>query len=445
MISVLIPSRTDAYLEHLLTSMETSQAASASQVIVGDNGLSPELKARWAAVQFVDVPKPFVFARAINMAAQASWPGDHLLVLNDDTTIASPHWLLMLEQMLQNIPPEYGMISLHIDGGVGNPDQTQEAPIDGVIETDKTVCFVAVLIPNAVWRTVGPLDERFIGYGMDDNDYCARVKQAGFKLGVTGAVSVKHGKRIRVRQDPKDGQFYPDEEGESKVDLPHSSSFIRYHGSAEWNRLYQLNKDIFDAKWGLTKNLSPVPTRKLATEPREQRIERAIAADDGQCSTGKFDIKPHSLNIGCGTKAILDGGWVNLDTRALPGVNVIRDLRRGLPFADETFDHVLADNVLEHFDNEDFIFILNEINRVLKIGGTAEIIVPHASSQGAVQDPTHKMLFVPRSSLYWNQVQTINGGRAVGITANLVPTEDPAVFGDMKTEAFIRFRLRRDP
>jgi ubiquinone/menaquinone biosynthesis C-methylase UbiE len=121
-----------------------------------------------------------------------------------------------------------------------------------------------------------------------------------------------------------------------------------------------------------------------------------------------------------------------------------------LPFNDATFDHVFADNVLEHFTSEDVVFILNEIDRVLKIGGTAELIVPHAKSQGAHQDPTHKSYFVPRSVLYWNQVMSKYGGRFVGITANLAPLNpgDVETYGDMEewTEVFIRFRLTKlDP
>jgi SAM-dependent methyltransferase len=156
-----------------------------------------------------------------------------------------------------------------------------------------------------------------------------------------------------------------------------------------------------------------------------------------------------ALNLGCGDDlraSTSEIEWTNADIRQSgKGLHMILDmLQLPWPFADGLFDYILADNVLEHFRSEDFIRILNEINRVVKVGGRVEIIVPHAFSQGAYQDPTHKMFFVPRSALYWNQVQTPFGGRAVGITANLAC--DPAkieVKGSMATEAFIHYKLVR--
>ncbi len=153
------------------------------------------------------------------------------------------------------------------------------------------------------------------------------------------------------------------------------------------------------------------------------------------------------LNLGCGDdvrKSNGDAMWYNVDIRERPGVFVHDMTIIPWPIDDETFDYVLADNVLEHFRSEDFIRILNEIDRVTKTGGRVEIVVPHALSQGAYQDPTHKMFFVPRSALYWNQVQTPFGGKAVGITANLAC--DPAkieITGNPQSELFIRFKLTK--
>lgn len=52
------------------------------------------------------------------------------------------------------------------------------------------------------------------------------------------------------------------------------------------------------------------------------------------------------------------------------------DLRRGIPFADETFDVVYHSHVLEHLDREDAPGFLGECRRVLKRGGTIRIVVP---------------------------------------------------------------------
>ncbi len=168
------------------------------------------------------------------------------------------------------------------------------------------------------------------------------------------------------------------------------------------------------------------------------------------------------LNLGCGRdvrRSTKDAEWTNVDIAPREGARLLDMTKIPWGFAvssregggyefipDESFDYVLADNVLEHFTNHDFIAIINEIDRVTKTGGRVEIVVPHAMSQGAYQDPTHRMFFVPRSALYWNAYQTPFGGPAVGITANLIC--DPAkieVTGDMRTEAFIRFKLTKLP
>lgn len=153
------------------------------------------------------------------------------------------------------------------------------------------------------------------------------------------------------------------------------------------------------------------------------------------------------LNLGCGNNPAISTSsetWTNLNDVSYPGVDVVRDIRRGLPFGDAAFDHVRLDNVLEHLASEDAIFCINEIDRVLAPGGTATIIVPHRDSQGAVQDPTHKSFYVPRSCLYWNQEQTPYGGTFVGITANLHAAR-VTLAGNMAEEAFLTFELEKRP
>lgn len=152
------------------------------------------------------------------------------------------------------------------------------------------------------------------------------------------------------------------------------------------------------------------------------------------------------LNIGCGTKHIREEGWhwINTDIRKDVGADVVVDLTARWPWPECHFDRVYADNVLEHFDSRGAIHVLNEIGRVLKPSGTATIIVPHAMSQGAYQDPTHKSFWVPRSALYWSSKYTPHGGPAVGITAELAMSQQPVVYGDPATEQFIRFEVYKD-
>lgn len=148
------------------------------------------------------------------------------------------------------------------------------------------------------------------------------------------------------------------------------------------------------------------------------------------------------INLGCGdhpTPSTDECQWENLDVRARDGVRV-RDLRRGIPFDDDSFDEALMDNVLEHFASDDVIFIVNELYRVLRHGGVATIIVPNFHGRGAVQDPTHKSFYVPASATYWNQCETTYGGGAVGIDADFWPYRIEEYEGDDEIP-FIRFVL----
>jgi SAM-dependent methyltransferase len=95
------------------------------------------------------------------------------------------------------------------------------------------------------------------------------------------------------------------------------------------------------------------------------------------------------LNLGCGTD--IRPGFVNLDSAALPGVDVVHDLRElPLPFGDEEFDEVICQDVLEHLD---YAPLLGEIHRVMQPGGRVWIRSPHFTSRAVYLDPTHRTAF----------------------------------------------------
>lgn len=97
------------------------------------------------------------------------------------------------------------------------------------------------------------------------------------------------------------------------------------------------------------------------------------------------------LNLGCGTD--IRSGWVNLDSSpGIPGVDVVHDLDQlPLPFADGTFEYILAQDVLEHL--ADPVATLRELHRILKPGGRLRIRVPHFTSRNNFIDPTHRTRF----------------------------------------------------
>jgi ubiquinone/menaquinone biosynthesis C-methylase UbiE len=105
----------------------------------------------------------------------------------------------------------------------------------------------------------------------------------------------------------------------------------------------------------------------------------------------------HVLNLGCGEDS---QGDVRFDLSRRWNPNV-QGTATDLPFVDEAFTHVVADQVLEHLNPDEVISAMNEVYRVLQAGGTFEAYVPHASSRLSYQDPTHRSTWTFRSIEYF--------------------------------------------
>ena len=200
MISILVPSRTDAYIDRLIASFKASQPdwRRMTELIVADDGLSEACRQRHPEAMFVLCPIPFIFARNVNLAAESA--SGHLFILNDDTRIVSANFVGALESVVNSdVAAGYGVLGARVLRNTGNLAQTQPVPAGEIHEIaptpenlQGTLPFIAVLIPRTIWREVGRLDEQFDGYGWEDNDYAMRVREAGYRLGIFGGVSVDH-------------------------------------------------------------------------------------------------------------------------------------------------------------------------------------------------------------------------------------------------------------
>jgi SAM-dependent methyltransferase len=92
------------------------------------------------------------------------------------------------------------------------------------------------------------------------------------------------------------------------------------------------------------------------------------------------------LELGCGRRKTPGavGADINFDATA---ADVICDLNRSLPFADNTFEHVRAVQVIEHLDS--VMNAVAEMHRVTRPGGTIYLVTPHCSDYSSWCDPTH--------------------------------------------------------
>jgi predicted SAM-dependent methyltransferase len=82
------------------------------------------------------------------------------------------------------------------------------------------------------------------------------------------------------------------------------------------------------------------------------------------------------VNLGCGYRPLR--GWVNVDAARGPQVDVVWDLRQGLPFAAASCAAIFCEHVIEHLTKADGERLLRECSRVLQPGGVLRLSTPDA-------------------------------------------------------------------
>ena len=91
------------------------------------------------------------------------------------------------------------------------------------------------------------------------------------------------------------------------------------------------------------------------------------------------------LDIGCGEYK--QPGTIGVDRRLLPGVDVVCDFERGLPFKDGSVTAVYSIHSIEHM--RDLITFMEELYRVCAPGARVYVRTPYYASRKAFVDPTH--------------------------------------------------------
>lgn len=160
--------------------------------------------------------------------------GAYLVMLNNDTEVTQG-WLPTLMNHLRR-DAELGMVGPVTDN-IGNEakislryrnreEMYRNARVHtlshmGELLPMRTLAFFCVMIPRKVFERVGPLDESY-GLGFfEDDDYCRRVEQAGWKIGCAEDVFVRH----------------------------HLSASFGKLGKGR-RELLERNRRVYEAKWG---------------------------------------------------------------------------------------------------------------------------------------------------------------------------------------------------
>lgn len=152
------------------------------------------------------------------------------------------------------------------------------------------------------------------------------------------------------------------------------------------------------------------------------------------------------LNLCCGLRPI--EGHLNVDKLDLParhqsvfvGMEFLQyDLnQRPWPWRDESVEHIVIRDGLEHLNIGTFFEITDEMWRVLVPNGPVVIRVPDARYPSAFTDPTHQMFFTPFSFSYLDP-QTALGT----ITGHYTPYKFRVSLKEIPNEHALHFTIRK--
>ena len=98
-------------------------------------------------------------------------------------------------------------------------------------------------------------------------------------------------------------------------------------------------------------------------------------ARTGDALEGHVPAKaPKRLNWGCG--AHVREGWVNSDAKVDDGVDLVCDIRKGLPLDTDSIDYAVSIHALPELSYSEVVPALEELRRVLKPGGVLRLALP---------------------------------------------------------------------
>ena len=172
-----------------------------SDIIVVKDGAYHGAQAQLPLLTWVEGAKPFQFSRNANIGMRAAGDADVILCC-DDAILQTPGGFTKMERAGRYV----GLTSASVRGVVANDNQKVDSKFTHGHMREEYVhlCFICVLIPNRTRRLVGDMDERFTGYGYEDNDYSQRVRKEHGTLWVFSDCVVEHESQPSVWRTDRD-------------------------------------------------------------------------------------------------------------------------------------------------------------------------------------------------------------------------------------------------
>ena len=206
MVSIIIPvynqeEYTKACIESIKANTEDYQ------LIIIDNGSKPEFR-----LEDLPIGRPYSvrwneenlgFPKAVNQGIERA-KGDIIVILNNDVVV-TPHWLETLQKHLSNgfdmvgactnssSGPQQVLIDQYNDiATLYEAAESNRKKHEGQSFPYHRIVFICVAIKREVIDKIGLLDEIYTPGNFEDDDYCMRAIEAGFKLGISEDCYVHH-------------------------------------------------------------------------------------------------------------------------------------------------------------------------------------------------------------------------------------------------------------
>ena len=161
--------------------------------------------------------------------------------------------------------------------------------------------------------------------------------------------------------------------------------------------MLELGRTMTYRRPGLRKVLRPAFDLSL-------RAARKMAGVDERLGRRYFASHAlRKLQVGSGGHPL--PGWLNTDMQPLRGDILYLDAARPFPFADQSFDYVFSEHVIEHLTLERGERMLGECFRVLRPGGKLRISTPDLLFLVGLLQP--KRSSIANAYLHWAMEQFV--------------------------------------
>lgn len=115
------------------------------------------------------------------------------------------------------------------------------------------------------------------------------------------------------------------------------------------------------------------------------------------------DHKSIDIDLGCGSNK--QKGFIGIDSRDMPGVDIVLDLVNfdWKPIPDNCVKNVIMSHFFEHIIPWKTFHFMRELHRVCKVGAKIFISGPYGVGFRYCQDPTHCNPINEATFLYWDK------------------------------------------